>query len=375
MTSADAYRVRTRHSPRGQLLRAALLEKTRSVPAWRAWRSATQLDRLDAEASRLVPLLLHNLPAAELAGDPDADRLRGCARHAWARSQAQLHAFELARDALAAAGIESLLVKGLSLALGAYPDPAVRPTANVDLLFPVGRIAAADTALRAAGWAAALTPSLELITCRHMLELRSPAGQIVRLHWHLLMERPDSALDAAALGSAHEITAGRRRVPVPAPTAQLFHLCARALVSPRAYRLQWAADAWHVLSVMESRVDFALIEQLAVEHRLVVPVREALRFLAGVLDAPIPDQTLRRLGEAAVEPAEERGRRWVCRLEPALTPLPLLWYAWRSLRRGRPPIEPGCGFPRYLCLALGLAQRRDLLPFLARAGWRRLGRH
>jgi len=369
-----AYRRLTRLSRRGLLLRAALLAPECGVPDWREWRRRARLDDLDAEESRLVPLL-QSLPGEVLAGDADRERIKGAARHAWARNQTLLRAFEAAHDALAGAGLAPLLIKGLSLALSVYPDSAARPAANVDLFVPREQVPAAVQALRSAGWAATLHPSAELLAARHALTLHDTAGRIVRLHWHALMERLEPKLDAVLFRVVQRtVRAGRVEARIPGVTGQFFHICACAAISTRAQRLQWAADAWHVLRSGGGSVDFALVEQLAVDYRLVVPVREALLFLSEILDAPIPQPTIERLCNVVVDPAEERARRRLCRLEPALTPLPLLWYSWQSQRKRHAPGDPAVGFIRYLCLAFDLEHPAALLPFLAGAGRRRLAR-
>jgi hypothetical protein len=358
---------------RRRLLRAALLAPEFSVPAWRELRRVTRLDDLVAEESRLAPLLLHNLPAGELADDADRERIRGCARHAWARNQGHFRAFEVASGALTGAGVEPLLVKGLSLALSDYPDAAARAVADVDLFVPEERVPAAVRTLSAAGWAAALLPSPGLLANRHALTLRDEAGRIVRLHWHALMERMDEKLDEALFGcDLREVRCGRVDARVPGATAQFFHTCARAVVSPAVHRLQWAADAWHTLRARGDGVDFDRVERLALDHGLVVPVREALLFLADALDAPIPRPLIERLLGAQVAPSEARARRRLRLFEPLLTPLPLLWYAWRSRCARRAPGAPAVGFPRYLCMAFDLGRPAALIPFLAGAGRRRL---
>ncbi len=79
---------------------------------------------------------------------------------------------EIARvfDALAIAGIDSLLRKGTGLAYGCYANPTLRPRADTDLLVRLKSGAAASDILRALGYRRLGGPAGTLVG--YQLELR-----------------------------------------------------------------------------------------------------------------------------------------------------------------------------------------------------------
>jgi hypothetical protein len=71
----------------------------------------------------------------------------------WARHEVALHALGRALEALRAAGVDPLIVKGMSLAYELYDDVADRPLSDVDLRVRPGEFLRAASALRERGWA------------------------------------------------------------------------------------------------------------------------------------------------------------------------------------------------------------------------------
>ena len=88
------------------LLQASLWRGERAFSAWTEWRHREpDLDTLDEGSYRLLPLLYRNL-GPELAGNPDAGRLKGVYRRSWAANQFGLRVGRKAIDALADAGVQ-----------------------------------------------------------------------------------------------------------------------------------------------------------------------------------------------------------------------------------------------------------------------------
>src|SRR4051794_32864599 len=71
------------------LLRAALGEGPSAVAAWQAWQARRDLDSVDPDESRLLPLVYQNL-ADQQADEPELARLRGVYRRTWYANQLTL---------------------------------------------------------------------------------------------------------------------------------------------------------------------------------------------------------------------------------------------------------------------------------------------
>ena len=141
---------------------------------------------------------------------------------------------------LEAAGLSPIALKGAWLGHHAYPQPALRPMRDLDLLVPSALILDGYTALLAAGYVelepAEMALSDVIRLDKHMPALVAPRGSIVELH-HRLWE-PDGRLDHAT--PMQDEAALRARAVVDedgirylAPQDTLAHLIIHAVYSHR----------------------------------------------------------------------------------------------------------------------------------------------
>lgn len=138
------------------------------------------------------------------------------------------------------AGLAPLALKGAWLAWHAYPEAALRPLRDIDLLLPPDQVVAAFDLLEAAGYRQDGPAEMSLADClrldKHLPPLIAPRGTLVELH-HRLWER-DGRLDHR-LPSAIEDQVRERLVTefdgiaYPAPAEMLAHLIVHALYSHR----------------------------------------------------------------------------------------------------------------------------------------------
>src|ERR1700676_5146884 len=115
------------------LLQACFALPERALVAWQAWRTRFEVDHVDAASRRLLPLLAASLRKAGVettALAPDAE----AQRQGWIRYQALAGKSARAIEALAAAGVPTMMLKGATLAASHYDDPALRPMGDVDML-------------------------------------------------------------------------------------------------------------------------------------------------------------------------------------------------------------------------------------------------
>ena len=224
-------------------LRRILLDMvgTRQVPdlaalGVRDWAALNAM----ASQHRLKPLLYAQLGASPAL--PPELRADWQAEHRVAALRAMLTRQELidCANLLEAAGLAPIALKGAWLTRHAYPDPALRPMRDIDLLVPRDGVLAGYAALLAAGYTELEPPEMPLAQVvrldKHMPPLLAPRGTVVELH-HRLWE-PDGRLDHAS--PAHNEAALRARVVCDddglhylAPHDTLAHLIVHAVYSHR----------------------------------------------------------------------------------------------------------------------------------------------
>jgi len=137
------------------------------------------------------------------------------------------------------AGLAPIALKGAWLAWHAYPEPALRPMSDIDLLLTPETVISGYALLQAHGYVVTSPPEMALADLlrfdKHMPELRAPRGSIIELH-HRLWE-PDGRLDHAS--PKHDAGAVRARaqridgILYPAPEDMLAHLLIHAAYGHR----------------------------------------------------------------------------------------------------------------------------------------------
>ena len=132
-----------RPSPEHEIvLAAAFLHGEAGRHALDKFRTRLDIDHLDVESYRLLPLVHRNM--RRLGVDhPDQSRLKGIHRHTLVRNHILLHQVRGILEALHGAGIDTLVLKGAALALTHYKDLGLRPMDDLDLLVPIDRALAA----------------------------------------------------------------------------------------------------------------------------------------------------------------------------------------------------------------------------------------
>ncbi len=137
-------------------------------------------------ANRLQGLLLHDLERISADGIL-VDELRS-----WSDRRVTTHIAVLAdlrriSAALDAAGIAMMALKGPVLTECVYRDPSLRPYGDIDLLVAAADFEGAVETLEAVG-CDLIDANWELVLSerRSQLHLRTPFGNMVDLHWHLM---------------------------------------------------------------------------------------------------------------------------------------------------------------------------------------------
>lgn len=282
-----------------------LEEPQRARAAFAAWRANVSLDRMEGGSLALMPMLHFRLNELGVT-DAISPRLKGAHRYHWCRGQILLRGAMEAIDALAAARIPVLALKGLAVLPFYGGDHGRRPMSDVDLLVPRADGAAALGTLAREGWqltpAVAGIPIADAVEAHHGLALKRGPVEI-DVHWASLIEDTSPGGDAQLWQRARPRPLDGRTVFFPTLTDLLFHVCVHGARWSRAGSVIWVADCVHILNGAGAHeLDWDALIGEAIARHLQVPLRETLRFLREALGVGgVPAEVVRAL--APPEPA------------------------------------------------------------------------
>lgn len=328
--------IRSRPTPSQELLlRACLAPEDEAAAAWQRWCATTDLDRIDEESFRHLPLAFHRLQR-RVPRDRTYDIAKGVYRQAWYRNQLLLRTVATVLDALGEARIEAMPLKGTSLASRYYPAPATRPMVDIDLLVPHQRAREAFGVLQGAGWRPVKhVPAEQLVGWAHAISFVREQTNL-DLHWNALWAHRTAEADRAFWEHATRIEHQGRAAWALAPTDELFHACMHgARRSQNAYSwaplplIRWITDAFMIARTHQ--IDWSRIDALAARYHARLHLRDAFRCLRH-FDFPVP-------GALLDEWARSSTAADALHYELALTPRPPRLFAalprfrfWKSYR-------------------------------------------
>ena len=277
------------------LLRAALLDGDDAIAAFRDWRSLIDIDgRHDNGQFRMLPMVYANMSRLG-HDDPVMGRLRGVYRQNWVRARQRLAAAEETLLLLEAAGIPTMVTKGIALATSYYPSPTLRPMNDIDILVQRSRVEDARQALGASGWhndelnelaRRGLLP--HYMARRPGIDLKDRTGRVVDLHWSPIHECGQPAFVEWFWRGGKPISIGTAETLYPTPSRLLLHVVSHGLRPLGVSHLQWATDATMILNTSGADIDWTDFWSMARKARLAMRVSEGLRRLAVVVSVYIP---------------------------------------------------------------------------------------
>lgn len=337
------------------LLQAGLLRGDRAAAAWNELRPSLDIDHQSGESNRLLPLVYRNLLALGI-DEPEMPRLKGLYRVTWYKNQMLLHHLASVLQMFADARIETLVLKGAPLIVQYYRDAGLRPMEDFDILVPTQKAMAAVKVLKDAGW----KPEWELSPAdlpkgferlRHGVRFYDGEGRKCDLHWRVMSNLlPDvrGSDDDFWQGAVSVEIAG---VPTRALNAadQLLHVCVHGASFVPEGTARWAADSMVLLAAVGTNMDWNRLIAQTKKHRAVLPMRDALTYLARTLEAPVPPAVVERFLRLPTTRRERFAYRVSTRRRPtALGELPgtLAQYARISACWSLPQVV--MRFPRFV---------------------------
>jgi hypothetical protein len=254
---------------------------------------------------RVAPLLYRSLQRLELppASEAAMRRLKQAYIANGAHNAALFRALQGVLDALAAAGIPVIALKGAVLADTVYPERALRPMNDIDLLVREETLERADAALRRIGFEAEpgrwSREALREAFHHWRFRSRSPgwAEIPVELHWRLDPPSWPWEADLVAIWErAAPLSIAGAPALVLAPEDLLLSLCLHICRHRFRGGLIALCDIAAVTAFHRQRIDWEQLERRATEWRAASHVAVVLGLAADLLEAAIPPSVLASLG-------------------------------------------------------------------------------
>jgi Uncharacterised nucleotidyltransferase len=358
------------------LLRAALLNGDDAVKAWKEWESGVDWEgQFDNGSFRLLPLLYMNLKRLDVR-DPLMGKLKGIYLKAWYKNQRLF--FEAGRiiDYLHSKSIQTVVLKGVPLAILYYKNCGVRPMSDIDILVPASQALLTYDALKGAGWNPSTDELPEVpMRYRHSQQFVDASGTEVDLHWNLIIE--STRVDSAAVFWDKAVPISIQNVPSYAlgPTDMLFHVIVHGIKWNPEPPIRWIADAMTIMRSPDLDIDWSRIISHAKKYMVCLQIKEGLNYLYENFQAPVPKTVMDDISSIPVSYLERfEYRRLISNGEyysgTLLGGFPAYLVEYLRLTRDSAFLSAVAGFPGYLQHVMQKKNLRHLLSYLAARGIR-----
>ena len=274
-------------------------------------------------AERLAPMAATHLQAQGVFDKVPSgvrDRLSAEQRRNQANYAQQAYALARLSRALNEAAIPFRLLKGLAVAVQAYPMPTARSVGDLDIWVAPGDVARAEGVLRRLGLRRVSSAYSPEFTAAFGGQLEfAPRGRLdlpasIDLHWHLSNAwwvRPSLKIpEGRIFARPQQVSIAGEAYPTLNPTGTLFHLCLHATAGHHFQGLRCLVDIlfmantgqvdWHALNALSQASGtqvilwrtFELVDELFGSNHCTnvtqAPPRWQRRLVRRVLPAPVP---------------------------------------------------------------------------------------
>ena len=282
-----------------RLLRTALAGPPAGPRAWHELSPGFELQTLEPGTVSVLALVYCAVSAGS-PEDPLLPRLKGIYRNAWVKNNLLAERLAEVVEAFDAEGIEHLMIAGLAAAVRYYPELGLRPTPTLDLLIEGVALIPASRALGRLGWSA---PAPVTVDAQQLVTFGNAHGQTC-----LLRTAPavDLRLPAGELrAGSTPVQIGRATVNALAPDHELLVACVAGQRRKPVRSVQWLVDVAQILMTAGAEMDWQGLGALAGAHGQALRLRQALAYVAGVLEVPVPAAGAQML-DSLVVPGRER---------------------------------------------------------------------
>ncbi|MBD1891858.1 nucleotidyltransferase family protein [Coleofasciculus sp. FACHB-SPT9] len=336
------------------LLRAALLQGEEAIDSWNQWKASADIENLDVESYRLLPLLYRNLSAHGVT-DLHMARLKGVYRRTWCETQVLLQQVAAIISCFQNDGITTMLLKDAALNIHYYKDYGSRMIHNFDFLVHPGDALAAVSLLQKIGWRAKGKIPVTITPFSHTLGFDNELKQQFNLRWHLFADGFQEDAEKYFWDSAILTKLDDLSTYVLNPTDQLLYVCVYGGMSNFVFPISRLADAAILLNSYQAEIDWNRLVTLAQKYRLILPIQNILTKLHKILYSPIPLSILQEVQSIPVSKFECSEYQLTSRKRKSFSEGLIMRYIQysRAVNTDNSKLE-FLGFPRYLQYIWGL---------------------
>jgi hypothetical protein len=292
------------------LLKACLSDGEEAISAWKRWTACVDIDLIDRDSNRLLPLLYEKLHGLNVQDEVLA-RYKGVYRKNWYKNQLLMGDLRSIIGNFRDAGIETIVLKGAAMVLVYYRNSGLRPMADLDVLVPHECIPEALIILEKNGWRPIVQTAYEknespffrrkalgkeYLNIRASCGFRNQSSREFDLHSHVIAEVMSNKLNASFWknASSMEIEDGLN-TKVLSPTDNLLHVVVHGVRPSRSVNLRWIADAKTIIE--RSSIDWDRFISVGTEHNLMPQLIMGMHYLNELVGIPIPTQMLEYNGK------------------------------------------------------------------------------
>jgi len=269
----------------------------RALDAWLSQQADPTAALTRAPIRWLLPLVFHACVHHHVT---PVSSLATVLKTAALREELRIRSYRAIRrrvlQALAAASLHPIVLKGAALSELVYPNAALRHTHDVELLIPTSEWGQVDTALAPLGFSGvASRPGAS------RRELTHASGLPLVLHRRLFRIAFYNAPQDDVWMRAEAATLDGMTVQVLSPADMLVHACGDALHSLSLGSCRWIVDAWFLLDRRRPHLDWDAVARIASARRIALPLALSLNYLREDLGAPVPATACARLTALAAQ--------------------------------------------------------------------------
>lgn len=279
------------------LLKAALLDRDISIPAWQEWRKKVDFELdVDHGSFRLLPLAYQNLSSNGYTDDLVNGRLKGIYRQAWIKNQQLFYKTANVLETLHGAGIRTAVLKGIALTELVYKNYGTRPMADMDILVPFTSAHDAIEILENSGFTLQDAHLLEHnLHYGRGIAFKDDEDTEVDLHWHITSHAHENIEMTDFWDEILPIQISGVQTHILCATDNLFHAIVHGIRRNPEPPIRWIADAVTIINSEDVEVDWQRLIYYSKKLRVYLQIKEALLYISDVYNARIPESVVSQI--------------------------------------------------------------------------------
>ncbi|MFB2970851.1 nucleotidyltransferase family protein [Aerosakkonema sp. BLCC-F183] len=276
------------------LLRAALKQGKDATDAWQQWKTTVDIEDLDPESYRLLPLLYRNLSVHGVE-DSEMVRLKGVYRRRWYENQLLVSKLTALLHSFQDAGIETIILKDVALLLHYYQDDGLRAIDTLDICVRWADGDAALALLNKLGWKLKEKVPDKILSKLSVISFVDDSGKILNLYRHIYWYPWQENTNFGAGTSATQIK--DLSTYVLNPTYQLLQLCHQGTIWNLVPPIRLVADGMTIINSFADSIDWDVLVADAEKYRFILALKKMIAILSELLLVPIPHEIIEKVGD------------------------------------------------------------------------------